>query len=577
MDLFSLFMSDSSAITKTTATEGTSALQTVKEEEKVKEPLAPEALTVTPSAEEVSESPADEKAVMPAESVASVTSFPDFGSVADASDDDDSDEASDDDDDDDDSSSKAKKAPKKKAEKKLTGPVTVKGTGWSFTYGELGSKYTGKEVLKAAFNAGYKEVLIGACVCADDNTIVCKTVSQSASNEDLQMGDELTVMLGNFRAEYKVSDFTGLEAAEVSIFDVLMKFQDSNPDFKGCSFIVNFSAKTATPCFNGTFKPDKDTTYLVWSDNGHREVEGAALIESGASIYKSDTDILFVEDKVDAKASRFTLSIADVDITEVKSKTAKELYRLPCILFVETYGAEYELKPEDFGGKEVLDENDIVNFLKAKHRLFRQSNRQLNILFDREARRIGVAVVSGKKGAAIAAPSSRIIDFSMWLASHTRRVEETALGIFKGLQNDKTLEVSNLEFNMKLPKIPRLFLETIISEFREDLSKENMVQIYWSKDKQEFYMVKPEATYSKVAVSYKMGHTNDILVISIHSHNTMNAFFSEIDDADEIYTGLFGVIGNLDKSFPSMCFRAGMEGCFKPLSVDDIFEGGEAA
>jgi hypothetical protein len=58
----------------------------------------------------------------------------------------------------------------------------------------------------------------------------------------------------------------------------------------------------------------------------------------------------------------------------------------------------------------------------------------------------------------------------------------------------------------------------------------------------------------------------------------MPAIFSEIDDEDEVYTGLFGVIGDLDKKTISMSFRAGMEGKFKSLYYADIFsDGGDIA
>jgi hypothetical protein len=264
------------------------------------------------------------------------------------------------------------------------------------------------------------------------------------------------------------------------------------------------------------------------------------------------------------------------------------MYRLPATMFVETYGSRFLLLAEDnesiqgpkiVVGKDVIGKDDILEILKGQYRMFRSSNRQISINYDRSSSKIGVAVISGKKGAAaMAAPRGKVVDFMSYLASISKRVEETELGTFKGYQNDETLEVTGLSFSMKLPKIPITYLDTIIQEFRRDLSNENMVQIYWSVKENSYYLVKPRASYSKVAVHYEMTHTDDVLVMTIHSHNTMRAFWSSVDDEDEIYTGLFGVIGNLDRSTPSMLFRAGMEGCFESLSVDQLFaKGGECA
>jgi PRTRC genetic system protein A len=158
------------------------------------------------------------------------------------------------------------------------------------------------------------------------------------------------------------------------------------------------------------------------------------------------------------------------------------------------------------------------------------------------------------------------------------RNEVTEIGTFTGRENVATLEVSDVDFKMRLPKIPVFLLETIVKEFKKDLSKENILLIYWSVKEHSYYLARPKAICDKISVVYEMTHTNDVLVMTVHSHNTMHAEFSETDNNDEIYTGLFGVIGDLDKQCISMSFRAGLEGSFKKLAPSDIFStGGDVA
>ena len=63
-----------------------------------------------------------------------------------------------------------------------------------------------------------------------------------------------------------------------------------------------------------------------------------------------------------------------------------------------------------------------------------------------------------------------------------------------------------------------------------------------------------------------------VQALEVHSHNTMNAFWSSVDDADEIWPGVFMVIGNLDKDEETCAVRAGYNGLFTPLDKHDIFE-----
>ncbi len=464
----------------------------------------------------------------------------------------------------------AKRTTKKDKKVLLTGPVTVKGIGWTFTYGDFGVQYEPKIIVKAAFDAGYKEIALLRRTHDGGSTIFCSFDTVTPSNEDIQMGAECTVMLGNNRATYRTEDFDGLMAEEISLFDLALKYVETHPDFKGCSLKFDSRIKAAVPVFDKTVKLKDNETYTVYSDGGNQQLTGeqiGSLYPSSATVtaYCSDSNVIFLSAK---QKEVVTCSTDELGITGTDSKqTIKELYHLPFQIWIENFGIRQNCTDVDFGGKEVVTKEDVVALLSKEHKIFK-SKRKIDILYNRNAKVVGVAVISGEKGA-VAAPYN-IVSFPVINTTNVR-VENTELGVFRGLEHSLTGLITNVTFESKLPKIPVSILAEVVKEFQKDLSNENMVQIYWSIADECYYIKKPSARYSKIRVVYEMTHSNDILAMTIHSHNTMVGRFSAIDDADEIYTGLFGVIGNLDRRQLSMEFRAGMEGSFTTLDVSELF------
>ena len=60
--------------------------------------------------------------------------------------------------------------------------------------------------------------------------------------------------------------------------------------------------------------------------------------------------------------------------------------------------------------------------------------------------------------------------------------------------------------------------------------------------------------------------------MDIHSHNSMRAFFSAIDDNDEKATRLYTVIGNLHEYFPDVKTRISNGGKFLDINPAEVFE-----
>lgn len=114
--------------------------------------------------------------------------------------------------------------------------------------------------------------------------------------------------------------------------------------------------------------------------------------------------------------------------------------------------------------------------------------------------------------------------------------------------------ISGEQFIM-LRRIPISVLAEVVEYFMQDISKEAIVQIYLTDG--DFRIVYPkEQEASGADIVYSFGIQKGEHVCTIHSHGTLNAFWSSVDDADEIQTtGLYGVFGNLDRRNISYKFR----------------------
>lgn len=133
-------------------------------------------------------------------------------------------------------------------------------------------------------------------------------------------------------------------------------------------------------------------------------------------------------------------------------------------------------------------------------------------------------------------------------------------------------------FQMTMPKIPMQVLMSVINFF-EALSQkhelEALVHILYNNQTGEYItnVPKQEITHVSVnAVTEEEYPEHLIHVMDIHSHNTMPAKFSPIDDEDEKATRLYAVVGRLDQVFPDITVRASCGGRFIKLHPEDVFD-----
>ena len=138
-------------------------------------------------------------------------------------------------------------------------------------------------------------------------------------------------------------------------------------------------------------------------------------------------------------------------------------------------------------------------------------------------------------------------------------------------------------FTPALPKIPAQLMGEIIAFFRafmtENEENEALALIYWDKEEKRFFAYVPKQSVCKERVEANLhdcpydNAERYICYADIHSHNSMDAFFSGTDDRDERSTGLYLVLGKLDHFYPEIKARIFCGDSFVPIDPDTVVEG----
>ena len=137
-------------------------------------------------------------------------------------------------------------------------------------------------------------------------------------------------------------------------------------------------------------------------------------------------------------------------------------------------------------------------------------------------------------------------------------------------------------FTPALPLIPGEIIGQIISFFRcfmnEHEEFEALAHIYWDKEQEEYTVFIPKQKVSKAHIDADLRGSalpeeRYIHYADIHSHNSMAAKFSFIDDEDEKATRLYFVVGHLDRFYPSITARMSCGGSYQEIDPSLVLEG----
>ena len=161
-------------------------------------------------------------------------------------------------------------------------------------------------------------------------------------------------------------------------------------------------------------------------------------------------------------------------------------------------------------------------------------------------------------------------------------LRKTELGEFIAPKNNVTdFAVVRAGFTPALPLVPMELLAQIVSFFRCCMTGpekfEALAHILWDKQEQEFVVRVPTQSVTRAHIDADLSGEDlsgerYLHYIDIHSHNTMEAKFSSIDDEDEQATRIYIVMGRLDMFFPDMTVRMSCGGTYLELDPGCVLE-----
>ena len=160
-------------------------------------------------------------------------------------------------------------------------------------------------------------------------------------------------------------------------------------------------------------------------------------------------------------------------------------------------------------------------------------------------------------------------------------IRRNELGTFIAPTEDiRELPQVRAGFQPALPPIPFGLFSQIVGFFRsflrDGLELEALVHVYWDKDEHRYQVVVPRQLVGKAAIdaAIRIEDLPDderyLHFADIHSHNTMAAEFSLVDDMDEKSTRVYIVVGQLDHYFPQVSARVSCNGKYVPISASQV-------
>lgn len=448
-------------------------------------------------------------------------------------------------------------------------PVMIRARGFAQSYGTEGDAPKAlSELLSDLVATGYVEAAFGGCYVGNTVYILTPSVSDKAADDD-RILENCVVADGLQRMEVTAEAFD-VTADELSAEMVLDRWVENNPLYEGCLLAVK--NKSATPNFalarrlltedelelplqvfyDGECHTLTDTDFFsekVIVKDVVKHIYGDVPKELSITLAKNQSeDVYFV-----CMDSNKKVLTADDSAVLSASQKVVEKYSVPLKIFVATFGLSIQLTPSDFDGKEKVSLDEIKAHLAKSYTIFSDKSRKLDSIYIEESNTLSLMFISGKKGAV--------------------RTEKLPYGIITGITTEDG-RISEVAFDFQGDKIPYEIYEQIIDFFRMKMPNEASCRI--CHDGEKYVMVDTTGTADRFTVNTvipkELNDPSITHVLDVHSHNSMAAVFSVVDDADEIWQGLFMVVGRLNEPTPEVSIRAGLEGVFSPVSFTDIFE-----
>lgn len=281
--------------------------------------------------------------------------------------------------------------------------------------------------------------------------------------------------------------------------------------------------------------------------------------------------------------------VEDKNSNQNSSNTSKE-EMIPTNAMVSLLYTKFPLTPDMFGGKEEVTKEEIRLFIEKERSEYAKD--RTSITYDKKLNMVIVMVTGSRKGALVTVTNDlEALDmmsgdndalFYWQREDDLYRVEKTEVACIVACEEFP----QKGSYHYNLPKIPQYLLEDIISIFRyvyQTYRTEILISIFWDREEKRYFINIPRqyvsssscdgrSFYLETPIDMKDGLARNVLVAEIHSHASYPAFWSDLDNAEEKGFCVYGVAGSFNHMVNSMQFRAGTNGWYKLIEIEDVFE-----
>ena len=151
---------------------------------------------------------------------------------------------------------------------------------------------------------------------------------------------------------------------------------------------------------------------------------------------------------------------------------------------------------------------------------------------------------------------------------------EALIPVLQGKNEIRGLYTLSPYIELKALPVPAHLLTAILVDARKAQQNGQLIErlYHFRYDPSGIRVERPAQNATKTRIHSDTSADNDI-ILELHSHGSLRAFFSDTDNADEQEFRFYGVIGNLNTNNPSLQLRLGIYGYFYPISQLVLFDG----
>lgn len=304
---------------------------------------------------------------------------------------------------------------------KVEAPVTCIGEHFKVVLDEAA---TVKDCVDQLVRLGYKEILVAAtCFLAGKSALFFK--QQNTGNpENRRVDMPVTICAGENRMELTAGDFPDYDSDEISVGLIKERWTANNPAYEGCGLIYEPKCAVAAPTL-----PEKkinmkkefelpmkvsifgETITITNEDLGITGLaDGKAIrdylcskyslvMDTAELLLKDSGEMVFAEYHCKKEGKGISFGKAEYYVNEnAQLSDVTEKYVLPITLYMANFNYSIWLTPEEFGGKDKVEQADVLKIAAKYCPTLQSADRKADVLYLKDKKIVSVAVMSGKKG-----------------------------------------------------------------------------------------------------------------------------------------------------------------------------------